>query len=380
MRLSVCLIARNEETNLPRALRSIEGICDEIVVADTGSTDRTREIAREFGARVIEFPWCDDFAAARNFTINHARGEWIFWLDADEELLQESRAASAASAPLLERNDVLGWHILRQDLVHADRPDEFTEMWQLRLFRRRADLRFRGRCHADFHPPLHETAQREGRTVGLSDVRIRHYGFIGALRPEKLKRAGKLLELELRDRPGQLYYLIEFARTLAALNDPRAAGVVDEATRSLLQHRTAPAAPTPAAALLLEYLLASPAAAGRNGLTPADVRALCDRWFPTAPPLLWSSARQLFEAGEFEPAAKLLERLVDLIDSNTYDRTVSFNPRTNSDDARLNLGVCYVRLAELDRAEIVFRRLLGSANLRPSAEQNLATIDVLRAR
>src|SRR5882724_11685213 len=88
--LSVCFIARNEEKNLPRALASVRGIADEVIVADTGSTDRTVEIAKESGAIVCHFPWCDDFSAARNFAISHARGDWILWMDADEELLPES--------------------------------------------------------------------------------------------------------------------------------------------------------------------------------------------------------------------------------------------------------------------------------------------------
>jgi O-antigen biosynthesis protein len=59
---------------------------DEIIVVDTGSSDRTKEIAAEHGARVFDFPWCDNFAAARNEAIRHASGQWIFWLDADEYL------------------------------------------------------------------------------------------------------------------------------------------------------------------------------------------------------------------------------------------------------------------------------------------------------
>ena len=102
--LSVCLIARNEESSLPRALASVHGLAGEIIVADTGSTDRTRSIAEDFGAVVSDFPWCDDFSAARNFAVGQARGDWILWLDADEELLpgseEELRGACAGKTPL----------------------------------------------------------------------------------------------------------------------------------------------------------------------------------------------------------------------------------------------------------------------------------------
>ena len=79
---SACVIARNEEALLPRLLESLEG-CDDVVVLDTGSTDRTADIARERGARVKEYVWRDDFADARNECALHARCEWVAWLDAD---------------------------------------------------------------------------------------------------------------------------------------------------------------------------------------------------------------------------------------------------------------------------------------------------------
>ena len=84
--LSACLIVRDEAEMLPDCLASIRGVADEIVVVDTGSTDDTPEIARQAGARVFHFDWCDDFAAARNAALDHAQGRWILQIDADERL------------------------------------------------------------------------------------------------------------------------------------------------------------------------------------------------------------------------------------------------------------------------------------------------------
>ena len=83
-RVSLSLIVKNEEANLPACLQSVAGLVDEVVVIDTGSSDRTREIARAFGAKVFDFPWCDSFSAARNEGLRHATGQWVLWLDADE--------------------------------------------------------------------------------------------------------------------------------------------------------------------------------------------------------------------------------------------------------------------------------------------------------
>jgi hypothetical protein len=78
--VSFSLIVRNEEAKLPACLESIASIADEIIIIDTGSADRTKEVAASFGAKVFDFPWIDDFAAARNECIRHGTGEWIFWL------------------------------------------------------------------------------------------------------------------------------------------------------------------------------------------------------------------------------------------------------------------------------------------------------------
>lgn len=84
--LSLCLILKNEEKNLPRLLDSVEGLMDEIVVVDTGSTDRTKEIAESRGCKVYDFEWVDSFEKARNFAFSHATMDYILWLDGDDEL------------------------------------------------------------------------------------------------------------------------------------------------------------------------------------------------------------------------------------------------------------------------------------------------------
>lgn len=89
--ISVCMIVKNEEDVLARCLESIEGIADEIVVVDTGSSDRTREIAAQFTERVFDFAWIDDFSTARNFSFSKAQMDYCMWLDADDVIRGEDR-------------------------------------------------------------------------------------------------------------------------------------------------------------------------------------------------------------------------------------------------------------------------------------------------
>src|SRR5262245_11843004 len=91
-RVSLCMIVKDEAAHLPACLATVADLVDEVVVVDTGSADATRQLARAWGARVHDFPWCDDFAAARNESLRHATGEWIFWLDADDRVDEANRA------------------------------------------------------------------------------------------------------------------------------------------------------------------------------------------------------------------------------------------------------------------------------------------------
>jgi glycosyltransferase involved in cell wall biosynthesis len=89
--ISLCMIVKDEAQRLPRCLASAKPYVDETVVVDTGSQDETISIAKEYGAKVSSFQWCDDFAAARNYSLSLATGQWILLLDADEELVVEDQ-------------------------------------------------------------------------------------------------------------------------------------------------------------------------------------------------------------------------------------------------------------------------------------------------
>jgi glycosyltransferase involved in cell wall biosynthesis len=89
--ISLCMIVRNEENTIARCLDSVKGIPDEIVIIDTGSSDRTKEIVQEYTDKIFDFPWIDDFAAARNFAFSQGTMDYIFWLDADDVLADSDR-------------------------------------------------------------------------------------------------------------------------------------------------------------------------------------------------------------------------------------------------------------------------------------------------
>ncbi|HWD18472.1 MAG TPA: glycosyltransferase, partial [Verrucomicrobiae bacterium] len=154
-RLSVCLIVKNEEAFLDACLASVRGLADQIVVVDTGSTDRTIEIARAHGAEVHAFAWCDDFSAARNAALERATGDWILSLDADEELLPAHRETLRRE---MANPDALAY---RLPIINQGREDEGCS-YVPRLFRNAPGLFFLGRVHEQAFSSIQVRCQQWG--------------------------------------------------------------------------------------------------------------------------------------------------------------------------------------------------------------------------
>jgi len=132
MRLTAVLIVKNEEQLIRKALESVKDF-DEIVVVDTGSTDSTKDIAKEYTDRIFDFKWIDDFSAARNYAIKHATGDWIYSIDADQRLLshvnevrsEAERAESEGHKSALVKTEALGGHVHWREVLFKNDPDVF---------------------------------------------------------------------------------------------------------------------------------------------------------------------------------------------------------------------------------------------------------------
>ena len=131
---TICLnmIVKNESQNLAACLQSVREAVDEIIVIDTGSTDNTRDIAQSAGARVFDFTWCDDFSAARNESIRHARGRYILWLDADDRLDPvEVQKLKQFKASLPDKQDRAYYLVVKSEAAQVSGDLYF---YQLRIF------------------------------------------------------------------------------------------------------------------------------------------------------------------------------------------------------------------------------------------------------
>ncbi|HLG73298.1 MAG TPA: glycosyltransferase [Chloroflexota bacterium] len=213
-------MVKNEEANLPRCLGSLQHVVDEIVLVDTGSTDRTIEIAESFGAKVFHFEWCDDFSAARNESLRHASGEWIIWVDGDDELVETRPGALKALCQDKQAPDWGYWVEVRSPYGATGELEVSVRHW--RLFRNERGIWFRGRVHEEPWPPR----QLEPRDIVSQDrVHVMHWGYIpsGNLMQLKSERNRRLLEKSIEEEPTKPLHYYNLGRQLSREGDPAAA-------------------------------------------------------------------------------------------------------------------------------------------------------------
>lgn len=165
---SVCMIVKNEEANLPRALASAAGMGAELVVVDTGSTDATVEVATRAGAKVVHFTWVGDFSAARNFAFSSATGRWLLVLDADEELTSDFRSRIASA---LESSEAGALRVTISDI--DDRGAVRMRFPSTRITRNGRGYAYEGRVHED----LEASVLRAGHAIEDVDLTIEHRGY-----------------------------------------------------------------------------------------------------------------------------------------------------------------------------------------------------------
>ena len=216
--ISLCMIVKNEENHLPECLSSAAPYVDEIVVVDTGSSDRTIEIAQSFGARIHHFRWINDFSAARNESLRHATGEWVLQLDADERLNllgSPNALRDTAMAP-----DVDAYAVLVR-CHHGDRGNAtYSVSHNLRFFRNLPGIQYDRPVHESVEPFL----ERAGGSTAKASFLIEHEGYMvdGPALIRKLQRNIEILRQYVAREPNDPYGLYYLGQTYRALGEEQA--------------------------------------------------------------------------------------------------------------------------------------------------------------
>ncbi|HTS24044.1 MAG TPA: glycosyltransferase [Casimicrobiaceae bacterium] len=338
--LSASLIVRDEERHLEACLRSLRGRVDEIVVVDTGSVDRSRDIARSFGAKVLERRWTGDFAAARNASVDAAAGAWLLYIDADETLVAFDR--DRVERELADPGCVAYTVLFRPSAG-------YTRYREHRLFRNRPDLRFRGIIHESLIPALDEIRARERLEVGASGVALDHHGY-GAEAAHKPARDIPLLRRRLRSDPGHVYSWAHLGSALLASGDEAAAEV---AWRSGIAAARASTTRTLADSLPHLHLARLLLDRRRDA---SDLIAEALRLFPGNHALGWLAGRRLLESGLYDEATPYFERLAAIDAEGLEPGTLAYDASIFGANAHAALGLCAFRLGRFPESAAHYAR------------------------
>lgn len=332
------MIVRDEERHLDRCLASLDGVVDEVVIIDTGSTDDSIAIARARGARVHQSAWEGDFSRSRNIALALARGRWILYIDADEELAGASResvegllSAAQEAAFRLLLHPYPGWTAYRE----------------FRLWRNNPRVRFEGVIHEKVRPAILDLAEREERPIGDCDLRLLHDGYVGD-QERKHRRNLPLLRAELAQRPHTVFNWRHLAVALAAL------GERVEAERAL--ERAVALAPlaTPGdvhGSLAFSELVRMRHRRGAN----VDELLLegLERW-PENWLLVWIAARVGMTAGRHDAALERLDRLAAVELDGLAELGVAYDSRLFGVFANAARGRCLLELQRPAEAAVAY--------------------------
>lgn len=208
-KISLCMIVKNEEKVLARCLENAYLCFDEIVIVDTGSTDKTKEIAKKFTHKIYDFVWVDDFSKARNFAFSKAKNPLIMWLDADDILTKEEALKIKELAKNFPKNITSIRMLYNIDFDEFGNPT--FSYYRERLFLKSAKPLWK--------EPIHEYVHCPGNTM-YSDIAIIHKKEVPTLKARNLKIFNKLKKEKKPFSARMQYY---YARELAYHNKPNLA-------------------------------------------------------------------------------------------------------------------------------------------------------------
>jgi hypothetical protein len=210
--LSLCMIVRDAERSLGQALASARPYVDEMVIVETGSRDGTRDLVRQFGAQLFEFVWCDDFSAARNYSLEQATGDWILWIDADDVLPPESGAELRRRMAGCPGRDAAFWATVEETAPpRPGRPPRVMGHAHVKLFPRHPSLRFQYRIHEQIAPAIRAL----GLPIRQTPAVIQHAHADRSPEAEQARatRNLRLAYLDLQERPRDPFVWLSLGTT-----------------------------------------------------------------------------------------------------------------------------------------------------------------------
>ena len=360
--VSLCMIIKNEEKFLGQCLASVSDLVDEMIIVDTGSTDRSLEIAAQFRAKIYHYTWDDDFAAARNVSLSHAASDWILALDADEEIDDVNKYKIRK---LLRKNSAQAFFLnLRSPIPENGTGKAFVNAFP-RLFRNRPEIYYES--------PIHEhimfSLERLGCQPEMTDVIVHHYGYGNEKegKTEKLERNLRILEKHLQKEPDSGISLFHLGETQALLKH------LDEAIAAFQQALTTKNLPDYLRAITHQNL----ASAYLNQGKFYEMQIECEHALRLKPELLTPRLFLGYSAYLQKNFAAAIDRFSDYLNESRRQKLRSdryFEHEPNFGFVFTCLGDCHRNLQNADLAENYYRKAIEKGSRYSGTFLNLARI------
>jgi tetratricopeptide (TPR) repeat protein len=371
--LSVCLIVKNESQNLSRCLASVKPYADEIIVVDTGSQDNTPDIAREYGAKLSYFAWCDDFSAARNYSISQASGEWILIIDADEELIvnHPNFLEEIQTDP-----DAIAYFIIRNEVINQS----MTPLHIIRVFRNLPEMEYLGRFHEQL--TYKKGNFRNELVRQLDSIKLLHHSNDSTEIEQKiLERNIPILE-RARQEEGLSFMLLY---CLGGMYGSR--GKIEKAQDCWLEalERLFPylmEGNPPEEFGFIPSLMFTLAGQALESQDYETARLLCQRglqWCPNYPPLNYITGMTLMALGFPLGAISYFQNCLQLGQDKSYYTGEPFEQSFTTTIPACGLGVAYMTMKYWADAISAFELALRFDETCPEAQQNLEKIQQILA-
>lgn len=364
--LSACMIVKNEEKFLAQCLKSIKDAVDEIIIVDTGSTDRTVEIAQSFGAKVYHHPWRNSFSEARNHSLIYATCDWILQIDADEALEQRD-------IPLLHKLIQTDSYNAVYVAIYSELPGGQSKHYYTRVFRR-GKARYEG--------IVHNQLVLNGNAMP-SEIKFYHYGYnlSNEEMKNKYKRTGDLLRKQLAEDPNNIFALANLVRNYR--NEYNFEKVIELGKEGLI----IPASPADVDfrnQRLRIYIDLAYALLNTNQVNSAE--EICKDAIsenPDSLDILYVMGDILARKGEFAEAINYFKKYLVIKDKENKNPTVNLrivDTYYYEHKAYNNIGECYNRLGLPDKAELAYKKALELNNKESLYYSNLAYLYISQNR
>jgi len=353
--LSAAIIVRDEAEHLDACLASLEGLVDEIVVVDTGSSDASVAVARRHGAVVGHEPWQADFATPRNRSLDLASGEWILYVDADERVRPGDHGALRRH--LAAATDHVSFRVRFVPRVH------WTPYREFRLWRHRPDIRFTGAIHESMLPAISEVARRDGLRIDDLDavapdgLTIEHLGYEGD-QSHKHDRNEPMLRAALATNPDRTFLYDHLARIYEDRGEPERARAtwregIEVARRRAMEH--------PDDRLLWINLLVHAVARDDPDGDVAVLIGEAQARYPGNPAVEFATATHELATGDPARAARRLEQLIALDLDAIIATGSAYDARIFGEWAWNALGLCRFQLHDPAGAAAAFGQAEAAA-------------------